>query len=56
MKTELEEHPYINKNLARALTNFSLQNGPFHTLEDIKKCHLVTDEIYLKIAPYLTLD
>ena len=54
-KEELIMHPYLKTNVAKALFNYRSQNGTFEILEDIKKCHLVTDEIYLKIAPYLSL-
>ena len=54
-KEELIMHPYLKTNVAKALFNYRSQNGTFEILEDIKKCHLVTDEIYLRIAPYLSL-
>lgn len=54
---ELKNHPYINNwNLANALVNYRKKHGLFKSVEEIKKCDLVNDELYLKIAPYLTLD
>ena len=50
----LKKHPYINWNLANAIVEYRNQHGPYHTIEKIKSIHLVNDEIYLKIAPYLT--
>ena len=51
----LKKHPYINWNLANAIVEYRNQHGPYHTIEKIKSIHLVNDEIYLKIAPYLTI-
>jgi len=54
---ELKNHPYINNwNIANALVNYRKKHGNFKALEDIKKCDLVNDELYLKLAPYLTLN
>ncbi|NND77109.1 MAG: helix-hairpin-helix domain-containing protein [Flavobacteriales bacterium] len=54
-KERLISHPYLKAHVAKALYNYRVQNGEFGSLEELKKCHLVTDEIYLKIAPYLSL-
>ena len=51
----LKKHPYINWNLANAIVNFREQHGVYHSIEKIKKIHLVNDKIYLKIAPYLKI-
>lgn len=53
---ELSFHPYFNKNLSNALINYRDQHGPFEKIEDVKKCRLVTEDIYPKIAPYLSLE
>lgn len=54
---ELKNHPYINNaNTANALINFRKKHGLFKNLDEIKKCDLVNDELYLKLAPYITLD
>lgn len=54
---ELKNHPYINNwNIANALVNYRKKHGLFKAMEEIKKCDLVNDELYLKLAPYLTLD
>lgn len=51
----LRNHPYISWNVANALVNYRKNHGPFETLEDIKKCNLVNDELYGKIVAYLSL-
>ncbi len=53
---ELKSHPYINWNLANAIVNYRKNHGTFAEINDIKKIHLITEEIYTKIAPYLKTD
>jgi len=52
---ELKAHPYIKWSLANPIVAYRNEHGPFAKLEDIKKVMAVTDEIYNKIAPYLTV-
>ena len=52
---ELKIHPYIRYNLASAIVQYRLQHGVFLTISDIKKIMMVTEEIYLKLAPYLSV-
>ena len=52
---ELKTHPYIKYNLANPIVAYRNEHGAFSKVEDIKKVMAVTDEIYKKIAPYLTL-
>jgi competence ComEA-like helix-hairpin-helix protein len=50
---EMKTHPYIRYNLANAIFQYRQQHGNFNSIEEIKKILIITDEIYLKIAPYL---
>lgn len=52
---ELGRHPYVDWNLARAIVNYREQHGSYDRLEDLKALHLVNEEIYAKIAPYLSV-
>lgn len=52
---ELKTHPYIKYNLANALIEYRNQHGNFSSVADIKKIMMVTDEMYNKVAPYLTV-
>jgi len=52
----LKSHPYIGYNIANSLTNMRKLHGNFKTLSDIKKSALITDKIYTKILPYLTVE
>ncbi len=51
---ELKLHPYIKWSLANPIVAYRNEHGPFSKVEDIKKVIVVPDEIYNKIAPYLT--
>ena len=52
---ELKAHPYLRYNIANAIVQYRLQHGNFSGVSDIKKIMLITDEIYNKAAPYLTV-
>lgn len=52
---ELKSHPYIKFSLANPIVAYRNEHGSFAKVEDIKKLMIVTDEIYTKIAPYLTV-
>ena len=51
---ELKMHPYIKWALANPIIAYRNEHGLFSKVEDIKKVMAVTDEVYNKIAPYLT--
>ena len=52
---EMKAHPYIKYSLANPIVAYRNEHGPFSKVEDIKNVMAVTDEIYKKVAPYLTL-
>ena len=52
---EMKAHPYIKYSLANPIVSYRNEHGLFSKVEDIKKVMAVTDEIYKKIAPYLTI-
>lgn len=52
---ELKIHPYIDWNMAKAIIAYRKSHGSYKDVHDIKQIHLITDEIYSKIAPYLTV-
>ncbi len=53
---QLKKHPYIGWKLAKPIIAYRKSHGKFATVSDIKKIHLITDEIYSKIAPYLKVN
>ena len=52
---KLTYHPYISKNLARAILAYRLQHGVFADLNDLLKVDLLDEETFAKISPYLQL-
>jgi competence ComEA-like helix-hairpin-helix protein len=52
---ELNAHPYIKFSIANPIIAYRNEHGSFSKIEDIKKVMAVTEEIYKKIAPYLSL-
>jgi competence protein ComEA len=53
---QLKEHPYIRYQLANAIFQYRVQHGNFKKIDDIKKIMIVTDELFNKLAPYLTAE
>lgn len=52
---ELKKHPYIDWNLANSIIKIRNQQGSYTNIDQVKKSKLITDEIFEKIKPYLTL-
>lgn len=53
---ELKSHPYLRYNLANAILQYRTQHGTFSAVADIKKIMIITDEIFNKVSPYLTVN
>ena len=52
---EMKAHPYIKYSLASPIVTYRNEHGSFSKIEDIMKVMAVNDDIFKKIAPYLTL-
>ncbi|MEP6952107.1 MAG: helix-hairpin-helix domain-containing protein [Ginsengibacter sp.] len=52
---EMKAHPYLRYTLANAIFQYRQQHGNFNSVEGIKKIILVTDDVFNKIAPYLSI-
>ena len=52
---ELKVHPYIRYNIANAIVQYRNAHGNFLSVNDLKKIMIITDDIYNKVAPYLTV-
>ncbi|MEP7170605.1 MAG: helix-hairpin-helix domain-containing protein [Bacteroidota bacterium] len=50
------KHPYISKQLAASLVSYRKMHGNFKCIEDVKKLSLINEEIYRKLAPYLSVN
>ena len=53
---ELKKHPYLNYNLANSIVNYRARHGNYKHIEEIKNLVLVNEELYRKLAPYLTVE
>ena len=53
---ELKAHPYIRWQLANVIIAYRTQHGNFASVEALKKIVLITDDVFIKIAPYLVVD
>ena len=48
--------PYIPYNVANAIVQYRMHNGIFKSVEEIRKIPLIDEALYVKIAPYLSVD
>lgn len=49
-------HPYLSKSLAEMIVNYRKFHGSFKTKEEFRKMTLLDEELYSKIAPYISLE
>jgi competence ComEA-like helix-hairpin-helix protein len=52
-ESELNTHPYLNRNLARTIVAYRKQHGPFLSVDDIKGIKLMDELTFNKLRPYL---
>lgn len=53
---EMKAHPYIRYAIANAIIQYRTQHGNFSSVADIKKIVIITDDIFNKVSPYLTVN
>lgn len=53
---EMKIHPYLRYAIANAIVQYRLQHGNFTAVDDLKKIMLITDDIFVKAAPYLKVN
>jgi len=53
---ELNAHPYLKREIARAIILYREQHGNFTNIEAIRKIGFISEEIIRKILPYLTVE
>jgi len=51
----LKHHPYIGYSLANVIVQYRFQHGSFNSKADLKKIVIITEDVYEKLAPYITL-
>ena len=49
-------HPYVRYAIGNAIIRYRSQHGNFSAVADIKKIVTITDDIFNKAAPYLTVE
>ena len=54
-ETELSGHPYISRNVAKAITIYREQHGNYTRVQDLKKIVFIKEALYQKIAAYLSV-
>lgn len=52
----LYKHPYIGYNIANAIVNYRNQHGNFDSIPQIKGIKIISDSLYKKIYPYISLN
>lgn len=52
---QLKGHPYIKYALANPILQYRTQHGTFNDLQDLKKIMVITDSVYKRILPYLSV-
>jgi DNA uptake protein ComE-like DNA-binding protein len=53
---ELKNHPYFGWKLANIIVSYREQNGKYKQTTDLKKIAIMTDDIYTKILPYISVE
>jgi DNA uptake protein ComE-like DNA-binding protein len=53
---DLVRHPYIDRNIANSLIAIRNQHGPYQSVKDIERSQLINEEVFRKIAPYLSVE
>ena len=53
---EMRSHPYIRYAIANAILQYRTQHGNFSSIDNIKKIMIVTDDVFTKVSPYLTIN
>ncbi len=52
---DLSGHPYIERNVAKAIVLYRIQHGNYQTINDIMKIVFIKEPLFQKIAPYLAV-
>jgi competence protein ComEA len=52
---ELARHPYMKRHIANSIVLIRDNHGPYKNTSEIQRSDLVNEELYRKLAPYLTI-
>ena len=53
---ELASHPYISYKIAKSILKYRQHHGAYKSINDLKRIHLIDEELFRKIAFYLELE
>ena len=53
--TTLVRHPYLDRNQVNSILRMREVHGPYASVEDIRRSDLIGDDLFRRIAPYLTV-
>ena len=53
---ELLKHPYIDLNLAKAVVNYREQHGRYRSVQDLRKIHILNEQTYQRLRPYVQVE
>jgi competence protein ComEA len=54
--TSIQSHPYIGKKVSQFIVNYRNQHGNYTSIEQLRNIKAISEENYLKMMPYLTLE
>lgn len=52
----LSRHPYINRQIAQAIVRYRMQHGNYESIDQLKSIKIMSDSLYQKLYPYLSLN
>ncbi len=54
--SDILRHPYFDRNIANNIIQMRRHHGKFQKIEDIKKSHLIDDDLFTLITPYIKVE
>lgn len=52
----LIKHPYLDKSRVVSIINYRKSHGNYTTIEEIKNIYSISDSIFVKVKPYITVE
>jgi len=53
---EMARQPYLSVGIARAITIYRDQHGPYHSVSELRRIVFITEEMYRKMEGYLVVE
>ena len=51
-----ELHPFVSRDILKAIILYRNQHGNYRQIDDVKKIVFINEEMFVKIAPYITVE